>query len=230
LPDDHPEEERCRAAVANAIGLAEDFAKGLPCPSLESVVREIEACRAVAEGELVRDIVMAAVVQAVHAAAAALHFFGLRGEPEGGHPFGTAKPNPFPHLADLTADLAERDAFTAAVEAAAAIGPTDGFMKGAIDDYEKRLRLDIGSYPQAGSPIDPSSKGRWGRSSRRRRCDDARAPRHPGFVSGERDRKNGRMAPEAAVNEIARRYRGRVDIFEAAAAANGATAQRGGGG
>jgi hypothetical protein len=69
-----------------------------------------------------------------------------------------------------------------------------------------------------------------GRSSRRSRCDDALVPRHPGFVSWERDRKNGRMAPEAAVNEIARRYLGWVDIFEAAAATNGAAAQRGGGG
>jgi hypothetical protein len=162
LPDDHPEQERCRTAVANAIALAEDFAKGLPCPSLESVVREVEACRAVAEGEFVRDIAMAAVVQAAHAAAAALHALDLRGEPEEGHPFGDAKPNPFPHLADLTADLAARDAFTAAVEAAAAIGHTDGFMKGAIDDYEKLLGLDIGSYPQAGSPIDPSSRGPLG--------------------------------------------------------------------
>ena len=162
LPDDHPEKERCRTAVANAIGLAEDFAKSLPCSSLESVVREVEACRAVAEGEFVRGIVMAAVVQAAHAAAAALHALGLRGEPEGGQPFGAAKPNPFPHLADLTADLAARDAFTAAVEAAAAIGHTDQFMKGAIEDYEKLLRLDLGSYPQAGNPIDPSSKGPLG--------------------------------------------------------------------
>ena len=60
LPDDHPEQERCRTAVATAIGLAEDFAKGLPCSSLESAVREVEACRAVVEGEFVREIAMAA--------------------------------------------------------------------------------------------------------------------------------------------------------------------------
>jgi len=162
LPDDHPEKERCRTAVANAIGLAEDFAKGLPCPSLESVVREVEACRAIAEGEFVREIAMAAVVRAAHAAAAALHALDLRGEPGEAHPLGSAKPNPLPHLADVTADLAARDAFTAAVEAAAAIGHSDRFMKGAIDDYEKLLRLDIGSYPQAGNPIDPSSKGPLG--------------------------------------------------------------------
>jgi hypothetical protein len=36
--DDHPENERCRSALANAIGMAEDFAKGSSCPTLESVV------------------------------------------------------------------------------------------------------------------------------------------------------------------------------------------------
>jgi hypothetical protein len=162
LPDDHPEKERCVAAVANAIRLAEDFAKGSPCSSLESVVREVEACRTLAEGEFVHDIAIAAVVQAAHATAAALHALDLRSEREESHSFGTAKPNPFPHLADVTADLAARDAFTAAVEAAAAIGHADQFMKGAIDDYEKLLRLDLGSYPQAGNPIDPSSSGPLG--------------------------------------------------------------------
>ena len=162
LPDDHPEKERCRTAVTKAIGLAEDFAKGLPCSSLEAVVREVEACRAVAEGEFVRDFAMAAVVQAAHAAATALRALDLRGQPEESHWFGDAKPSPFPYLADVTADLAARDAFTAAVEAAAAIGHADQFMKGAIEDYEKLLRLDLGSYPQVGDPIDPSSKGPLG--------------------------------------------------------------------
>ena len=71
LPDDHPETDRCRRP-SNAIRLAEDFAKGLPCPSLESVVREVEACRAIAEGEYVRDSAMGAIVMAAHAAATAL--------------------------------------------------------------------------------------------------------------------------------------------------------------
>ena len=165
LPDDHPENERCRSAVANAIRLAEDFAKGLSCPSLESVVREVEACRpvVVVEDEFLRDIAMAAVVQAAHAAATALRALDLRGEPAERHLFGSAPgANPFPHLADVTADQAARDAFTAAVEAAAALGHTDHFMKGAIEDYEKLLRLDLGSYPQAGQPIDPSSNGPLG--------------------------------------------------------------------
>ncbi len=75
---------------------------------------------------------------------------------------GTPPPNPFPHLADVTADLAVREVYTAALEAAAAIGHTDHFINGAIEDYEKLLGLDLGSYPEAGKPIDPSSKGPLG--------------------------------------------------------------------
>jgi hypothetical protein len=162
LPDNHPENERCRSAVVDALRVAEDFARGLPCPDVESVVREIEACQAIGEGAFVHDIAMAAVTRAAHAAATALHAVDLRGEPEESHLFGTAKPNPFPHLADVTADLAARDAFTSAVEATAAIGHTDHFMKAAIEDYENLLRLDLGSYPQAGNPIDLSSNGPLG--------------------------------------------------------------------
>jgi len=162
LPDDHPETERCRAALANAIRLAEDFAKGLPCPSLESVVREVETCRAVGEGEFVHDSAMGAAVMAAHAAATAQHALDIRGEPEESHLFGAAKPNPCPHLANVMADVAARDAFTSALEAVGAVGHTDTFIKGAVEDYEKLLRLDLGSYPQAGTPIDPSSKGPLG--------------------------------------------------------------------
>jgi hypothetical protein len=162
LPDDQPEAQRCRAAVANAIRLAEDFANGLPCSSLESVVREVEACQAVAQGDFVRESAMGAVVMAAHAAATALRAFNLSGEPEESHLFGAAKPNPFPHLADLTADLAARDAFMVALKAVAADGHSDTFITAAIDDYEKLLRLDLGSYPQAGKPIDPRSTGPLG--------------------------------------------------------------------
>jgi hypothetical protein len=162
LPDDHPEHERCRAAVGAALRVAEDFARGLPCPSLESVVREIEACRAIGEGAFVHDMAMAAVIRAAHAAATALHALALCGEPAEAHVFGAAKPNPFPHLADITADLAAGDAFTAAVEAAGADGHTDQFIKGAVEDYWILLRLRLGSYPQAGQPIDPSPDGPLG--------------------------------------------------------------------
>jgi hypothetical protein len=162
LPDDHPENERCRAAVGAALRVAEDFARGRPCPSPESVVREIEACRAIGEGAFVHDMAMAAVIRAAHAAATALHALDLRGEPEEKDLLGDPQPNPLPHLADISADLATGEAFTAAVEAAAAEGHADPFIKGAIEDYKELLRLDLGSYPQAGKPIDPSPDGPLG--------------------------------------------------------------------
>ena len=72
------------------------------------------------------------------------------------------KANPFPHLADVTADLAARDAFTAAEKAASADGHCDKIVKAAVDDYRNLLQLDLGSYPQAGMAIDPSSTGPLG--------------------------------------------------------------------
>jgi hypothetical protein len=162
LPDDDPEAERCRAAVASAIRLAEDFARGLPCSSPESAVREVEAWRAVVNADLVRDSATGAIVMAAHAAAASLRALNLRGETEGSHSHGSATPDPLPHLADVTADLAAQGAFLAALEAVAAEGHSDTFVNAAVDDYQKLLRLDLGRYPQAGEPIDPSSRGPLG--------------------------------------------------------------------
>jgi hypothetical protein len=162
LPGDHPETQRCRAAATNAILLAEDFAKGQPCSSSASVLQEMEACRAVAQGDFTRQSAMGAIALAARAAATAERALEARVEKEQPHLFGGPKPNPFPHLGDVTADLAARDAFTAALEAADAEGHSDAFIKGAMDDYEKLVRLDLGSYPQAGKPIDPSGDGPLG--------------------------------------------------------------------
>ncbi len=162
LPDDHPDKERRRSAVADAIRLAEDFANGLSPSSLESVVREVEASRAVTEGEFVRDIAMAAVLQTARAVANAQRAIELRSESEKSRSVAAAKSDPLPHLADVAADLAARDAFSAAFEAVGADGHTDAFIKAAIEDYERLLRLELGSYPQAGQPIDTSSKGPLG--------------------------------------------------------------------
>jgi len=162
LPDDDPTTERWRAAVASAIRLAEDFAKGLPCSSPESVVQEVEACRALAEYHYVRDSAMGAVVMAAHAAATALDALDLRGVAEGSHSLEGAEPDPLPQLANLTADLAGRNAFLAALEAVGADGHSDAFINAAIEDFQKLLRLDLGSYPQAGNPIDPSARGPLG--------------------------------------------------------------------
>jgi len=43
-----------------------------------------------------------------------------------------------------------------------ALVPDDQFLKGAVEDYEKLLRLDLGSYRQAGKPFDPSPDGPLG--------------------------------------------------------------------
>ena len=159
LPEGDSPTERCRAAVANAIRLAEEFAGGLPCRSAEAVVRESVECRAFAAGDFVRHGAMGEVMSA---AEASRRVFGLRGEPEERHSFGTANANPFPHLADVTADVAARDVFTPALEAAAAVGHSDAFIKGAVEDDQHLLRLDLGSYPEAGEPVDPSTTGPLG--------------------------------------------------------------------
>jgi hypothetical protein len=158
LPDDHPHRDRCRKAVADAIGLAESFAKGLPCAALEAAVREVDQCRTDAAGDFVRESAMGAAVMAAHAAAAAVHALALRGEPPEPHSLGSAKPSPFPQLAEFTADLAAREAFLAASEAVGALGHTNAFVASAVEDYQKLLRLDLGSFPDAGKPIDLSSK------------------------------------------------------------------------
>jgi hypothetical protein len=163
LPVDHPQRERCRLAFASAIKLAEDFAKGLPLSSLESSVREAEACRALVRDNFVRSSAAGAAVLAAHAAATASSSLKARTEPKESPLLEAPKPNVLPHLADVTADLAARDAFLAAAEAFGAEGHVDAFVKAAIDDYQTLLSLDLGNYPQAGKPIDPTSTGPLGK-------------------------------------------------------------------
>jgi hypothetical protein len=162
VPDGHPHRDRCRTAIDGAIRLAEDFARGSPSQDVPTVIREVEACRAIAEGEYVRETAVAAVVFSAHAAAAAMEGLGLRDEPAEVSVMGTRRPNPFPQLANVAADLAARDAFTAAVDAAGAAGHADKFIKGAMEDYQALLRLKPGRYPEAGEPIDPSPAGPLG--------------------------------------------------------------------
>jgi hypothetical protein len=125
------------------------------------VIRAIEASRDAAQVELVRANAVAAVVHAAYAAATALDAVALEGEPEERHLFGPPT-RPFAHLADVTAEMAALDAFTAAVDASAAVGYSDSFIKGAVGDYTRLLSLNLGSYPQAGQPIDSSPTGPLG--------------------------------------------------------------------
>jgi hypothetical protein len=163
LPDDHPETGNIRSAVAEALGVAEDFARGRPCPKIESAVRAIEAGQGAVQGDLTRENAYAAAVRAAHAAATAMDALALRAEPEEKRLVsGDPPPQPFPHLADLSADLAALGAFTAAMDAARAIASTDDFTRSAAEDYRKLLGLKLGQYPEAGQPIDPSPDGPLG--------------------------------------------------------------------
>ena len=93
-----------------------------------------------------RDNAIAAVVQAAYAAATALNAVVLWGEPEELH-FSGPPTRPLAHLTDVTAEIAALDAFTAAVDASAAVGYSDNFIKGAVGDYQRLLSLNLGIYP-----------------------------------------------------------------------------------
>src|SRR5207248_1440414 len=136
------------------IQMAEDFVRGRPCPTCESIVHQIEASQDAAQGEFVREQAIAAIVRAAYAAATALHALDLQTEPGEKHLLSPAPgPGPLSHLADVTADIAALDAFTAAVDASDAVGYSDSFIKGATGDYQRLLGLDLGSYPHAGEPM-----------------------------------------------------------------------------
>jgi hypothetical protein len=163
LPDGHPESDGCRNAVSDALGMAENFARGLPCPSHDSVIRAIERCRDGAQEGSTRQNALAAVVQAAYAAASAQNTLDIRSEPAERHLLGPPpEPGPLDYLKDVTADLAALCAFTAAVDAADAVSYTDTFIKGAVADYRAIGRLHLGNYPDAGRPIDPSAAGPLG--------------------------------------------------------------------
>jgi hypothetical protein len=163
LPEHHPDAASCRAVVSGAIGLAEDFARGLPCKSRGAVVREAEAVREAAQGDLSRQDAVAAVVQAAYTAVTALDAVEARSDPGEAHLLGppTATATSA-HLAEVTADLAALNAYTSAVDAADAAGHSEEFIESMIRDYQRLVRLELGSYPEAGKPVDPSPDGPLG--------------------------------------------------------------------
>ena len=127
------------------------------------MIRKIEEYREAARGDAIREDAIAAVVQAAYSAATALNALEIRSEPVERHLLGpTPEPGPLAHLPDLTAELAALCAFTAAVDAADAVGYSGRFVKGAAGDYRTVLGLQLGEYPEAGRPIDPSPKGPLG--------------------------------------------------------------------
>jgi hypothetical protein len=163
LPEGHVEAASYNSAIDAAIRLAEDFARGSPCGDVSTVIRKVEDCQANANGERVRETAVAAIVWTAQAAAAAMESLGLRGEPARDGLLDAGEPNASPQLANVAADLAAREAFTAAVDAAVAAGFADDFINKSMYDYKKLLELGLGNYPDAGEPIDPSSAGPLGK-------------------------------------------------------------------
>src|SRR5512135_34691 len=165
LPEGHPERERRRQTVEAALRMAEGFASGATVPPEESVVAAVDASRSVAGGPLSSEDAAAAVAEAARAAASAWHIMGAR-EAEKDRPpeERTAEARKFlGALAHVAADLAALNAFTAAAEAYGAVGlHNERYVSAALRDYDTLLRLQLGSYPEPGAPIDPAPGGPLG--------------------------------------------------------------------
>ncbi len=162
LPDGHPDAASVKAAADEALRVAETFARGEPCPSAEQAVEAIEAVHDAASGEIIRENAYASIVRAIHAAATAARAVAEEHEPGerllmGGH--GNPR---LASVAGISADLAAMGAFTAALNAAEAVGSTDEFTRWAAEDFRKLQKLKLGEYPEAGDPIDPSPAGPLG--------------------------------------------------------------------
>jgi hypothetical protein len=166
LPEGHPQREGRRSAVEAALGIAEAFAKGSDAPPDDAVVAAIDASRGVAGVPDGSEDATAAAAGAAHAAAAAWHLAAVgatdRSEPQ---EMKTAEARKFlGTLTYATAELAALDAFTAAVNAFVAVGyRNEGFVDAALNDYQTLVRLNLGRYPEPGTPVDPSPGGPLGR-------------------------------------------------------------------
>ena len=164
LPAGHPQHEARRLAIDNAIRLAEEISRGSACASTEPVLQALDATRAIPGGGIGCECAVAAAAAAARTAATVWLVLN-QGESDRGADRWTNTPEArsyLAHLANVTADVVALDAFTAAVEAASAVAHDDTFMRGAIHDYETLLGLHLGTYPQAGQPIDPSPDGPLG--------------------------------------------------------------------
>jgi hypothetical protein len=164
FPAGHPQRETRRVAIDNAIRLAEEVSSASPSGSVEPVVQALNATQAISEGGIACECAAAAAAAA--ARTASIVWLSLNpGESDRDANRWTKTPEARSYrsrLANDTAELVALDAFTAAVEAADAVAHDDAFMRGAIQDYERLLGLELGHYPEAGRPIDPSSNGPLG--------------------------------------------------------------------
>jgi hypothetical protein len=164
FPAGHPQQEARRMAIDDAIRLAEDISRDSARASIEPVTRALEATRPISDAGVGCDCAAAAAAAAARTAATVWLVLD-RGQGDRDADRWTNTPEArryLSHLADVTADIVSLDAFTAAVEAANAVAFDETFMRGAIRDYEGLLGLHLGTYPQAGQPIDPSPDGPLG--------------------------------------------------------------------
>lgn len=162
LPDGHPDGAQVRAAIDEALQVAEAFARGEPCPSADQAVAAIEASRSATSGEILRENAYAAILRAVHAAATAARAVAEGREPAERRIMGGHGDQPLAPVAGISAELAAMGAFTAALDAAEAVGSTDEFTRWAAEDLRKLQGLKLGHYPEAGDPVDPSPDGPLG--------------------------------------------------------------------
>jgi hypothetical protein len=164
FPAEHPQREARRVAIDNAIRLAEEISQGLSFASVEPVVRALDASRSISGGGVACECAAGAAAAAARTAATVWLVLNP-GESDRDADRWTRTPEArsyMSRLANDTAEIVAMDAFTAAVEAAAAAAYSDNFMRGAIRDYERLLGLTLGTYPQGGRPIDPSPEGPLG--------------------------------------------------------------------
>ena len=165
LPADHPQREARRVAIDNAIRLAEEVARGSASASGDPVVRALDATTAIPGDGIGCECAAAAAAAAARTAAIVWDVLNPgESAPDADRWTRTPEARSFrSRLASDTAELVALDAFTAAVEAANAVAHDDAFLRGAVRDYERLLGLHLGTYPQAGRPIDPSPDGPLGR-------------------------------------------------------------------
>jgi hypothetical protein len=164
FPAGHPQQETRLVTIDNAIALAEEIARSAACPPIEPVVRALEETRAISGVGVGCDCAAAAAAAAARTAATVwLTLSPGEGNPDAGRWMNTPEARSYhSRLEKDTADIVALEAFTAGVEAADAAAFDDTFMRGAIRDYERLLGLHLGTYPEAGRPIDPSPVGPLG--------------------------------------------------------------------
>ena len=157
LPDGDRRRDSRREAVGYALSMAEGFAGGSDAPLDESFIAKADAI--MDAGSAADSAAVSAVAQTAHAAASAWHV------PRSGRRVKHPGPEGLPaRFARVTADIAAMSTpFTAAADAFHSVGHHNHeIVHAAMADYHKLVGLKLGSYPEVGTPVDPSPGGPLG--------------------------------------------------------------------